>query len=98
MSLRWRVGMVTALVLLFGWISAANFIPKAARLESNWLPDDGLRLGLDLQGGIHWVVGVDLETAIDRELDFVRKNISDDLAEQGVTLDRGVVEDGQLFL
>ena len=98
MSLRWRVGMVTALVLLFGWLSAANFIPKADRLESNWLPDDGLRLGLDLQGGIHWVVGVDLKTAIDRELDFVRKNIADDLAEQGVTIARDVVEDGQLFL
>ena len=98
MSLRWRVGMVTALVLLFGWLCAANFISKADRLESNWLPDDGLRLGLDLQGGIHWVVGVDLKTAIDRELDFVRKNISDDLAEQGVTLDRDLVEDGQLFL
>ncbi|MFP6630026.1 MAG: protein translocase subunit SecD [Myxococcota bacterium] len=98
MSLRWRVGMVTALVLLFGWLSAANFISKADRLESDWLPDDGLRLGLDLQGGIHWVVGVDLKTAIDRELDFVRKNISDDLAEQGVTLDRDLVEDGQLFL
>lgn len=96
MSLRWRLGTVTALLLLFGWLTAANFVPKAERLESDWLPDDGLRLGLDLQGGIHWVVGVDLKTAIDRELEFVRKNISDDLAEQNVTLVQGSVEDGGL--
>jgi preprotein translocase subunit SecD len=70
-------------VLLFGWLTVANFVPKAERLESNWLPDDGLRLGLDLQGGIHWVVGVDLPTAVDRELDYVRKTISDSLEEEG---------------
>ncbi len=86
MSLRWRLGSVIALVLLFGWLTVANFIPKADRLESNWLPDDGLRLGLDLQGGIHWVVGVDLPTAVDRELDFVRKNISDSLEENGTSV------------
>ena len=87
-----------ALVLLFAWLTAANFIPKSERLESDWLPDDGLRLGLDLQGGIHWVVGVDLKSAVDRELEFWRKNISDDLADDDVTLTRAIVENGQLVL
>lgn len=98
MSLRWRVGTVVALVLLFGWLTAANFIPKAQRLESGWLPDDGLRLGLDLQGGIHWVVGVDLPTAVDRELDFVRKNLADTLEEEGVPLPAMHVESGRLVV
>ena len=39
MSLRWRLSLVTALVLLFAWLTAANFIPKVDRLESDWLPD-----------------------------------------------------------
>jgi preprotein translocase subunit SecD len=96
-SLRWRLGSVIALILLGGWLAVANFIPKAQRLESNWLPDDGILLGLDLQGGIHWVVGVELEAAIDRELDFVRRNISDALAEDNITPVRLGVEQGSLI-
>jgi len=97
-SLRWRLGWVSALLLVFGWLTVANFIPKPARLASNWLPDDGLRLGLDLQGGIHWVVGVDLPTAVDRELDFVRKNISDALDEEGVATPRMEIVPGVLIV
>ena len=98
MSLRWRTALVTALVLLFGWLTFANFVPKAERLESSWLPDDGLLLGLDLQGGIHWVVGVDLPSAVERELEFVRKNIEDAVAEDNVTPTRMLVDGGSLVI
>ncbi len=96
MNLQWRLGSVIALVLLFAWLTIANFVPKAERLESNLWPDDGLRLGLDLQGGIHWVVGVDLPTAVDRELEFVRKNMQDALEEDGVRSIRMEVANGTL--
>jgi preprotein translocase subunit SecD len=88
---------VIALIALFGWMAVANFIPKQQRLESSWLPDDGLRLGLDLQGGIHWVVGVDLAAAIDRELDFVRRNLSDALTADNLVPVRLGVEQGTLI-
>ena len=97
MSLRWRLGSVIALIALFGWMAVANFIPKQQRLESSWLPDDGLRLGLDLQGGIHWVVGVDLAAAIDRELDFVRRNLSEALMADNLVPVRLGVEQGTLI-
>jgi len=67
-SLRWRAISVGLLLLVFTWLTASNFVPKAQRLESDFLPDDLLRMGLDLQGGIHWVVGVDLAKAIEREV------------------------------
>ena len=44
-----------------------------------------MRLGLDLQGGIHWVVGVQLEAAVARELDFQRSAMLEQLAKDGVT-------------
>jgi preprotein translocase subunit SecD len=97
-SLQWRLASVTALVLLFGWLTFSNFIPKSERLESSWLPDDGLRLGLDLQGGIHWVVGVDLPSAVERELEFVRKNIEDTLAEESIQPTRMLVDAGSLVI
>jgi len=97
-NLRVRLGLVTSLVVLFAWLTLANFIPKEQRLASDWLPDDSLRLGLDLQGGIHWVVGVDLHIAVERELEFVRRNMSESLAEDGVVPTRIEVEGEQLFV
>ncbi|MHA7839424.1 MAG: protein translocase subunit SecD, partial [bacterium] len=97
-SIRWRAAMVAALLLLFTFLTAANFVPKAQRVESGFWPDEGLRLGLDLRGGIHWVVGVRLEEAITRELEFLRKSLVETLREEGVALKSSEVEDQTLVL
>ena len=91
-NLRWRLGSVIAVVLLFTFLTVANFIPKEQRVESPLWPDNGLRLGLDLQGGIHWVVGVDLPTAIAHELEFLRNALNRDLADDEIELASFVVE------
>ena len=97
-SIRWKLIWVSALLVLFAFISAANFIPKAERVESAFWPDDGLRLGLDLRGGIHWVVGVQLDNAIKQELEFIRKSISEQLEEDGRALESSKVENLELTL
>jgi preprotein translocase subunit SecD len=97
-GLRWRLGSVIALVVLFTYLTVANFFPKEQRVETAWLPDDGLRLGLDLRGGIHWVVGVDLESAIQHELEFLRENLREALEEEGVTPALLVVREGRLVV
>lgn len=84
MSLRWRAGLVLAVLLLFGFLTAANFVPEETRLESPLLPDDGLRLGLDLQGGIHWVLGVKLDVAVNQELEFLAGELRQRLGEADV--------------
>ena len=76
-NLRLRAGSALAVVLLFGFLTAANFVPEQTRLANPLLPDHGLRLGLDLQGGIHWVLGVQLDVAEEQELAFLRKNLED---------------------
>ena len=95
-GLRWRIAAVLAVVALFGFLAAANFIPKTDRVESGLWPDDGLRLGLDLQGGIHWVVGVSIDDAINHELVFVQENIQDDLGGGDLSTVDLVVEDNRL--
>jgi preprotein translocase subunit SecD len=97
-SIRWKVIWVGALLILFGFVSAANFIPKADRVGSALWPDDGLRLGLDLRGGIHWVVGVQLDNAIKQELEFVRKSITEQLADDEIGLASSEVENLELAL
>ena len=90
--------MIAALVLLFSFITFSNFFDKEARLESSLLIDDGLRLGLDLQGGIHWVVGVELDVALKRELEFQRDSIVDFLGDDGVVPSLARVQDQGLLL
>jgi preprotein translocase subunit SecD len=76
-GLRYRVAAVSALVALFAFLTLANFVPEKERIASPLLPDKGLRLGLDLRGGIHWVIGVKLTAAVDHELDFLAGNLHD---------------------
>jgi preprotein translocase subunit SecD len=95
-DLQLRAGAVLAVIVLFTWVALANFVPKEQRLESALWPDAGVRLGLDLQGGIHWVVGVQLDQAITHELEYVRSNIRDGLTEDGIVLSEASVQDQQL--
>ncbi|MGB0619822.1 MAG: protein translocase subunit SecD [Myxococcota bacterium] len=93
-----RTISVLLLLVLFGFLAGANFIPKEDRVASNFWPDDGLRLGLDLRGGIHWVVGVELEEAITQELEFIRQGVTDSLEQDGVALADTLVEGDRMTL
>src|SRR5687767_7206169 len=95
-GLRWRIGLVGALVLWFCFLTVANFVPKEQRLKSPLLPDEGMRLGLDLQGGIHWVLGVKLEEAEHQELDFLRQNLEEHAKEEKFRLDSAKAEGSRL--
>jgi preprotein translocase subunit SecD len=73
--LRLRVGSALALVGFFAFLSFANLVPEKTRIASPLLPDSGLRLGLDLQGGIHWVLGARLDVAVSQELEALRQDL-----------------------
>ncbi len=97
-SIGFKAASVAGLLVLFGFLTAANFVAKEDRVASSFWPDDGLRLGLDLRGGIHWVVGVELEEAVTRELEFVRKSIEERLEKDGLALAGSEIEGGELEL
>lgn len=85
MSLRTRAALVIGTVLLFGYLSMANLFSAETRREHWWLPDNAMRLGLDLQGGIHWVLGADLDVAYEHELDHMKGQLTEQLAEEKIT-------------
>ena len=95
-NLRMRAAVVLALVLLFGFYSGANFVPKEVRRESGVLPDEGLRLGLDLQGGIHWVLGVELAASVKHELEALGGRLEERLSDGNLSVYRIVIESGTL--
>ncbi len=97
-GLRWRVGSIAALILVFTFLTVANFIPKEARIGSSLWPDDGLRLGLDLQGGIHWVVGVKIADAVTHELQYVRDSLRENSPSKDIATERMSIEAGALTI
>jgi preprotein translocase subunit SecD len=57
-----------------------------------------MRLGLDLQGGIHWVLGVKLEEAEQQELAFLRETVEAAAREDGFPLESAKVEGNRLVV
>jgi len=98
LSLRWRLGSVSALVVLLAYLALANFVPEERRAQSWYLPDEGLRLGLDLQGGMHLVISPDLEAAVAQELGHIEDGLSQQLEEKKITGARLFVEGDLLHI
>lgn len=97
-SLNVRILLIGGLVLLFSFITFSNFFSKEQRIASPFLLDEGLRLGLDLRGGIHWVVGVELDIALKHELEYQRDSIVNFLEQDGVEPTFARVDTGRLIL
>ena len=96
MSFRWRAIWVIATVLLFGYYAVANYASEETRIESPWVPDNALRLGLDLRGGIHWVIGVKLGATEDHELGFLKGLLEDEMERSEVVVGKIDVADQKL--
>jgi preprotein translocase subunit SecD len=95
---RWGIASTIALTLLLTWLSVANRFPAEQRQKSWWLPKAGLRLGLDLQGGIHMVIAPDLAVATEHELTHLRSTLEARLADQKIATKELRVEDGRIEL
>ncbi len=91
-----RAGSLLALILIFSFIALGNFVSKEERQQSPLWADEGIRLGLDLQGGIHWVVGVAIDEAVKHELEFLRTNLLEQMEEQRAEVQGILVEDSRL--
>ncbi len=75
---KWKIILV-ALICLWGFYQAsANFLTADQRAQYKFLPQDTVKLGLDLQGGSHLLLKVDfdhfLKEYFDGVLDDIRKN------------------------
>ncbi len=65
-SLTTRIGIIVTIILVSAYIFAPNLISKEKAL--GWLPTQSLVYGLDIQGGLHLVLGVDTPGVIGEKL------------------------------
>ncbi len=87
-SLRWRIGL-TLFVALLAIIYVLPTLPgvKESAL-GRFLPDEKINLGLDLQGGIHLTLGVDIDKAMENKLAQLGADIRSMAREEKVAVTR----------
>src|SRR5215475_1376851 len=81
-NLKWRAVVIVATILIcaFGIIG----IPKSgAELKRNF--GDNIRLGLDLKGGTHLVMQVQVQDAVKADLAQTADRLKEDLKKQNIT-------------
>src|SRR4051794_20641143 len=101
-GLTWRVTTVIVSVLFACYLlvpsilkfGAGKTVSKTTKPEDPWyyaiLPAETLKLGLDLQGGLHLVLGIDFDEVTRNSIQKMKSQIRD-LADQekikGITLE-----------
>ncbi len=89
MSTTWRVRFIISFVsvMLAVYFVLPNFV-EVPEKDAPWyvkmLPDSQVKLGLDLQGGIHMVLGIDLRRALMNEADRYIRDLKDFLPDQKI--------------
>ncbi len=77
------------LLIFFIIGSITTIVPSFYKDSPDWwkkyMAPEGLRLGLDLQGGIHVVMKVNLKKAAENTLTLAADNLKDNLSEQSIT-------------
>jgi SecD/SecF fusion protein len=90
-----RISMNTALKLKLIFLvsvillSFVTVVPSFYKETPDWwktyMAPEGLRLGLDLQGGMHLVLKVNLQKAEENSLELAAEDLKDTLSEQGIS-------------
>ncbi|MEW6521016.1 MAG: protein translocase subunit SecD [Thermodesulfobacteriota bacterium] len=85
-SLRWKYLLLFALIVFAGLTMLPTFYGNMPAWWKKYISPEGLRLGLDLQGGMHLVLKVDLDKAVENSLDFAAQDLKNNLKEQHISM------------
>ena len=85
-SINVRLGIIAVILIWASYVILPNFIP--AGKSGWWLGKDRLKYGLDIQGGLHLVMGVDTDGVLKeqtaREADSIKKRF----VEEKITINK----------
>jgi SecD/SecF fusion protein len=84
-TLKLKILLLLGMILIAGVILTPSLYKGAPKWISKYIAPEGLNLGLDLQGGMHLVLKVDLDKAIENTLDLAASDLKEGLAEEKIT-------------
>lgn len=88
-NILWRLSLIASTIIL----AAIFFLPNTplfSRMPEWWkknMPDKGITMGLDLQGGIHLVFEVEGEKAVEITTERIAQSLKDILAKKKLSAD-----------
>ncbi|ADH85343.1 protein translocase subunit SecD [Desulfurivibrio alkaliphilus] len=92
-SLKWKIGLLFFMIVF----AVVTVLPSLSVPVPGWwkknLAPEGLRLGLDLQGGMHLVLKVDIDQAIANSLDLAAEELRATMRDERITLVRARHDD-----
>ena len=83
-SLKLKIGLVVLLLAFSALALLPSLNPGLPDWWKKYMAPAGLKLGLDLQGGMHIVLQVDLDKAAENSLDLSATDFKSALAEKNI--------------
>ncbi len=84
-TIKLKLGSLFFLILLAIVTIVPSFYASAPSWWKTYMAPEGLRLGLDLQGGMHLVLKVNLQRAQENTLELSANDLKDRLAEEAIS-------------
>jgi len=84
-NLKLKIGLLITVILFSIMTIVPSFYPGAPSWWKKYLAPEGLKLGLDLQGGMHLVLRVDLDKAIENSLELAASDLKEGLAAKNIS-------------
>jgi protein-export membrane protein SecD len=79
---KWKIAVIAAVCLIGLAFTVPNFLsPDSRQSVPDWLPNQSINLGLDLQGGSHLLLQVDREAVLRERLNDLAESMRNDLGD-----------------
>jgi len=92
-ALRWKFTLIGVLLLISILLATPSFYRDLPFWWKGFFPSEGFRLGLDLQGGMHLILKVDVDAAVRNTLELAGRDLKETWIERGIPLKRLEEED-----
>jgi len=84
-NIRWKIITIASVLVVFSAVGVYPIVAAHFGVHSpSWLMEKQLKLGLDLQGGVHLVLRVRTDDALRQETETEMERLSDALQKQGI--------------
>ncbi|MGM0680616.1 MAG: protein translocase subunit SecD [Thermodesulfobacteriota bacterium] len=85
-ALKWKIVLLLFLIAFSGIALLPSFYDDMPKWWQKYVTPGGLKLGLDLQGGMHLILHVDVEKAKENALEFAAQDLKQQLAKKDISV------------
>lgn len=97
-SLLYRVLLILGLLIAATVYLTPSLVSDLPQFWKDYLPSNRIRLGLDLQGGTHLVMSVDLEKALQNSIDHTLDEIKREAGDKKISIDSAERKEARLLV